>query len=57
MQVYPGATHDFDTPDLARRELPNYRTRDGAVPVVATEPAARSDAFARVPAFLARYLQ
>jgi hypothetical protein len=36
--------------------LPNYRTRAGVVPIVGTDPAARQDALARVPAFLARYL-
>jgi hypothetical protein len=36
--------------------LPAYRTRAGVVPIVGTEPAARQDAIARVPAFLARYL-
>jgi dienelactone hydrolase len=36
--------------------LPNYVTRAGVVPIIGTDPAARQDAFARVPAFLARYL-
>ena len=56
MQVYPGAYHSFDAPNLSRRELPNYVTRAGVVPIIGTDPAARQDAFARVPAFLARYL-
>jgi len=56
MQVYPGAYHGFDAPNVTRRELPNYVTRAGVVPIVGTDPAARQDAFARVPAFLARYL-
>jgi dienelactone hydrolase len=55
-QIYPGAYHAFDAPGLLRRELPDYRTRAGVVPIVGTDPAARQDAFARVPAFLARYL-
>jgi hypothetical protein len=38
------------------RELPNYRTRAGIVPIVGTDPAARADAQQRVPAFLAPYL-
>jgi dienelactone hydrolase len=57
MQVYPGAYHAFDAPNLPRRELPNYTTRAGVVPIIATDPAARQDAFARVPAFLGRFLQ
>jgi len=56
MQVYPGAYHAFDAPGRPRTELPNYVTRAGVVPIVATDPAARQDAFARVPEFLARYL-
>jgi dienelactone hydrolase len=56
MQIYPGAVHDFDWPDLARHELPQYRTADGVVPVQATDPVARADALHRVPAFVARYL-
>jgi dienelactone hydrolase len=54
--VYPGAYHAFDAPDQLRRELPDYRTREGVVPIVATDPAARQDALARVPAFLAPFL-
>jgi dienelactone hydrolase len=54
--LYPGAYHAFDAPDLSKRELPNYITRAGIVPIVATDPAARADVQQRVPAFLARYL-
>jgi dienelactone hydrolase len=56
MQIYPGAYHAFDAPNLARTELPAYRTRAGVVPIIGTEPAALQDALARLPAFLARYL-
>lgn len=56
-QVYPGAYHAFDAPNLPRRELPAYRTRQGVVPIVGTDPAARADALQRVPDFLARYLR
>jgi dienelactone hydrolase len=54
--VYPGAYHSFDAPNLERRELPDYRTRAGVVPIIATDPAARADALQRAPAFLARFL-
>ena len=54
--VYPGAYHAFDAPNLPRRELPDYRTREGVVPIIATDPAARQDAVARVPTFLTRFL-
>ena len=56
VQIYPGAYHAFDAPNLTRRELPDYRTRAGVVPIVATDSAARADALVRVPAFLARLL-
>ena len=57
MIVYPGAVHGFDGPNIARRELPDFRTRAGIVPVVGTDPAGRMDALSRVPAFLARSLE
>jgi dienelactone hydrolase len=46
--LYPGAYHAFDAPNLAKRELPNYVTRAGVVPIVATDAAARADAQKRV---------
>ncbi len=55
-RVYPGAYHGFDAPNQ-QRELPNYRTRAGVVPIIGTDPAARADALPRVPAFFARYLK
>ncbi len=55
-EIYPGAYHAFDAPNQPRRELPDYRTRAGIVPIIGTDPAARQDALARLPAFLARYL-
>lgn len=56
IQIYPGAYHGFDRPKAPRRELPEFRTATGIVPIIATDPAAREDARARVPAFLARFL-
>lgn len=56
MQVYPDAYHGFDAPNVSRRELPRYKTRAGVIPIVGTDPAARADALARVPAFLSRFL-
>ncbi len=55
-QIYPGAYHAFDAPNQGLRQLPDYRTRAGVVPIVGTDPAARADALIRVPAFLARFL-
>jgi dienelactone hydrolase len=55
MQIYPGAYHHFDWPDVPRHELPFLRNAEGAVPIYGTDPAARQDAFSRVPAFLGRY--
>jgi dienelactone hydrolase len=55
MQIYPGAYHHFDWPNLPRRELP-FRTAAGLVRIEGTDPAARQDALTRVPAFLGRFL-
>ena len=57
MQIYPGAYHGFDWPNLPREERPAYRMRSGVVPIIGTDPAARQDALRRVPEFLARYLR
>jgi dienelactone hydrolase len=57
IQIYPGAYHGFDAPNNPRRELPDYRTRAGVVPIVGTDPAGRADSLSRVPAFLARFLK
>jgi dienelactone hydrolase len=54
---YPGAYHDFDFPDQPLRQLPQYTTRSGVVPITGTDPAARADALQRVPAFFATYLK
>ncbi|MBV8118815.1 MAG: dienelactone hydrolase family protein [Alphaproteobacteria bacterium] len=56
VEVYPGAYHDFDWPNMPLHESPKYRTAAGIVPIQGTDPAARREAFARVPAFLARFL-
>jgi dienelactone hydrolase len=52
--TYPGAYHDFDWPNLKRRELTAYTTRAGVVPITGEDPAAHADAIARVQAFLTR---
>ena len=48
--TYPGAYHDFDAPHAAVRTRSSSR---GQVHV-GTDPAARDDALARVPAFIAK---
>jgi dienelactone hydrolase len=55
MQIYPGAYHHFDWPNLPRRELP-FPTAGGVVWFEGTDTVARQDAFSRVPSFLARLL-
>ena len=55
LQMYQGAAHDFDFPNLPRRDHPEW-TINGVVPVTGTDPAARADAQRRVPEFLARHL-
>jgi dienelactone hydrolase len=57
LKSYPSAVHAFDAPDLPRTELPAYRMRDGSIPVIATDRAARTDAFPRVLEFLKRHLE
>ncbi len=52
--AYPDAYHDFDWPNLKRRELTAYTTRAGVVPITGEDPAAHADAVTRVQAFLAR---
>jgi hypothetical protein len=54
--TYAGAYHDFDYPGIKLHEEPGYRTTSGVVPIGRTDPAAREDALALVPAFLGRYL-
>lgn len=54
--AYPGAYHDFDWPNLKRRELVAYTTRRGVVPITGEDPAAHADSIDRVKAFLARHL-
>jgi len=55
MQLYPGAHHAFDAPNTPVQLLP-VQSPPGTQPYIGTDPAARRDAFVRVPAFLARYL-
>ena len=55
LQLYPGAHHAFDAPNTPLQLLP-VQSPPGTQPYVGTDPAARRDAFERVPAFLARYL-
>jgi dienelactone hydrolase len=52
LKSYPSAVHAFDAPNLPRRELPQYRTGNGPIPVMATDREARADAFPRVLEFL-----
>lgn len=55
--VYPGAVHDFDYPNLPRRERPEFTNpRTHVVPITGTQPEAREDAIARVTAFLSKAL-
>ncbi|WP_170836169.1 dienelactone hydrolase family protein [Pandoraea sp. ISTKB] len=53
--IYPGAYHDFDTPNLPVRERPEFTNpKTHVVPITGTQPEAREDAIERVTAFLAR---
>jgi dienelactone hydrolase len=55
-QAYPGAYHDFDHPQLKLRVHHGlaYSGDGSGTAHTGTDPAARADAIARVPAFLAR---
>jgi dienelactone hydrolase len=57
LKSYPMAVHAFDAPNLSRRELPQYRTGDGPIPVEATDRDARLNAFVRVLEFLKSRLE
>ncbi len=53
--VYPGAVHGFDQPDLPVRTLTGLAGTRSGTAQMGTDPAARADALARVPAFLDRF--
>src|SRR3954447_22667643 len=57
LKIYPNAVHAFDAPNLARTELPAYRSGNGPMPVIGTDAEARVDAFPRVLEFLKVHLQ
>jgi dienelactone hydrolase len=57
LKSYPMAVHAFDAPNLSRRELPQYRSGDGPIPVEATDRDARLNAFVRVLEFLKSNLE
>ena len=57
IKSYPGAVHAFDSPDLERIELPQYRTGDGPIPVEGTDEEARADAILRVLGYLKQHLE
>jgi len=56
LHAYPKAYHDFDWPNLKRRELTAYTTSKGVVPITGEEPESHADAIVRVQAFLASHL-
>lgn len=51
--TYPGAYHDFDAPDRPVRVLTGLATTRDGTAHAGTDPKARADALARVPAFIA----
>jgi dienelactone hydrolase len=53
--IYPTAYHDFDWPDEAIQPLPQYKTKDGVIPIIGMDPIASADAHERVPKFLNEY--
>jgi dienelactone hydrolase len=53
IHVYPGAYHDFDSPNSPLRVRRNVATTTSGTATIGTDPAARADALERAPAFLA----
>ncbi|HTR86502.1 MAG TPA: prolyl oligopeptidase family serine peptidase [Reyranella sp.] len=56
LHAYPNAYHDFDWPNLKRKELHAYTTSKGVVPITGEDPESHADAIVRVQDFLARHL-
>jgi dienelactone hydrolase len=56
VQIYPGAYHSFDAPDMPIHTVEKYRRNDWA-PIEGTNEEARADAHSRVAQFLAQYLE
>jgi len=56
--LYPGAYHGFDAPDhkpVERADVPRAGANSKGHVTIAADPAARADAFARVPRFFAEH--
>jgi dienelactone hydrolase len=56
--AYPGAYHGFDAPPhkpVLRADVPRAKTNGKGHVTIADDPAARADAYARVPGFFARH--
>ncbi len=56
LKIYPDSYHDFDWPNNPVKQLPQYTTSKGVVPIAGENPVSRADALKIVPEFLARYL-
>lgn len=55
--VYPGAAHSFDAPNLRLKRRSGPRLRDGSLPLIGTNDAARTDAMRRVAEFFRTHLK
>jgi dienelactone hydrolase len=55
--VYPGAFHDFDAPDMPVHQKHGVATTASGEATLGTNPAARADAIARVPAIFGEALR
>jgi dienelactone hydrolase len=56
--LYPGAFHGFDAPPhepVKRADVPRAAANGKGHVTIANDPAARADAFSRVPQFFARH--
>lgn len=54
--TYPGAFHYFDAPDVPLRVRRNIASTKSGTATIGTDPAARTDAIQRVPAYPAARL-
>ena len=52
IKLYPEAVHSFDAPNVRLQERSAPRLRDGSLPLIGTDEAAREDALEIVPSFL-----
>ncbi|WP_169054209.1 dienelactone hydrolase family protein [Nitratireductor sp. XY-223] len=56
IKLYRNAVHSFDAPNVRLQERSGPRLRDGSLPLIGTDQAAREDALDVVPEFFGRHM-